>query len=227
MKIYRVKMPNGIKEDVPLEIINLGAVYAELHKPAPSGWAAHAAYSNNSFDNPFHNADVAFYERRGNRWFGEIFHDSIDGREQEDGETCPGEGFVPVTYVTNPGRAGLVTMNLWLPPQGLYLPVKDDQKGYRFFKPGTLVPEKVVSFSQRGQAEKAFSEFDLPQGEISCFYRLGDYRGKKRFGGRGCNPGVGDSGRFGVDLDGVPSDPGNGWVGSRLAYAEREVVAEI
>ncbi|MBI4162999.1 MAG: hypothetical protein HY513_04910 [Candidatus Aenigmarchaeota archaeon] len=212
---------------MPLEIVNFGQPYAGLHKQAPSGWAVHAAYSANRFNNKLHDADVALYANRGNRWFGEIFHDTIEGRESDEGETSPGEGFVPVTYATNPGRVGIINMKLWLPPQGLYLPVIDEEKGYRFFKPGTLAPEKVTGFSQRTEAGKAFSEFDLSQDEISGFYRRDDYTGEKRFGGRGFNPSVVDDGRFSVDLDRLPSNSGNVWVGSRPAYAEKEVVAEI
>ena len=227
MQCFEVTMPDGTVEHVPLEVTGLNEPYLGLHKRAPSGWATHAAYSHSRFDSAVHTADVAFYDSRGQKWFGEIFHDTIEGREQEEGEKSPGEGFVPVTYTTNPGRAGLITKKLWLPPKGLYLPVKDKKTGYRFFKPGTLVPERIAEFSEKTEAEKAFIKFGLPQDEISGFYRWDDYRDKKSFGGRYFAPAWDHHGRFSVRLCEVPAHSGRGGVGSRPAYIEREIIMRI
>ena len=208
------------------------ATYETLSSRADAGWYAHAAYSGNRFDNKLHASDCALYDARGKEWFGEIFADTVTGREKEPDETCPGEGFVPVTYRVFDDAA-----KLWLPPFGLYLPIRDERThcGYRFFKQvelndgrilHTLIPEKVVPFEDRAEAERTFSEFDLPVVEISGHYRLDDYTNEKRFVGRDFGPSRADGGRFIVFANRRPDNLGNGWVGVRPRYTEPEVVEE-
>lgn len=227
MDVFRVTTDKGIF-DVPLEMPELGQAvpYERLHRQAPPGHAILGVYSHNKFNNAFHDRDVRRYEERKGCWYGEITHDSIEGRETE-GEQSRGEGWIPVLYKTNAGRADEIIISAWAPPPGLIVPVADNRAGCRLAQPFTLLPEKIVPFDNRPEAERIYLQFDLPIVELSEFHRPDNYRDGKRFVGRGFDPGLDGDGRFDVGADRLPSDSGYGRVASRPAYADHNVIGEI
>ena len=154
-------------------------------------------------------------------WYGEIVKDKVTGRVQDKGEMSPGEGFVPVAYETKEGKK-----DVWLPKNGLILPRKDDKKGILWFKEDTLVPVETVPFDQREIVENRFSELNIPQEQISGFFRLDDYKDIEIFVGRDFDPGNHSYGRFGVSAKRLPEHSGSGKMGSRSAD-ESEVVMKV
>ncbi|KHO47419.1 MAG: hypothetical protein QT00_C0002G0071 [archaeon GW2011_AR5] len=227
MDVFRVLTDKG-SFDVPFELPELGTIvpYAQLHRQAPPGHAIFAAYSHNRFDNAFHDRDVKRYNDRKRSWYGEITHDSAEDR-MHGGEQSPSEGHIPILYKSNDGRDDEILIKAWAPKPGLVVPIADNVKGYRFFQPFTLIPEKTVPFEERAEAERAYLEFDLPAVEISGFYRPDNFKGGKRFVGRDFDPDFGDYGRFYVLADRRPLDSGVDGVASRPAYAEHNVIGEI
>ncbi len=210
---------------VLVEPTKWGRPYKELHEQTEAGHVIWSLYSHNNFRNRFHDADIARYQERG--YWAEISRDTVRGREKELGETQPSEGFVPVTYIAGAGLPYEIIVNTWLPQRGLLVPVHDNAKGYRFFKPRTLVPEKTVPFDERTEAERIFARFNLPAEEISGFQLADDYRNEEYFAGRDFGPDIRDVGRFYVDLGRRPSDPGDARVASRPRYEEPELLMKV
>lgn len=164
---------DGRTATVFIEPVSWGRPYEELRRQAESGYAILSLYSHNSFSNPFHDADVARYQRRG-RWT-EIFNDLVRPRAKNLGETSPGQDYIPVKVITGMGLPYQREFDDWLPTRrGLILPVEDEKNGYRFFKPGRLIPEKIIPVEDREMAKKAFSEFNLPLEELMTFVRFAD-----------------------------------------------------
>lgn len=133
------------------------------------GYNVFEAYRGNNFKNKLHRNDMLFLRRYGQ--FLEKFSDEVRFRKTE--ETPPGEGYMPIIYMTNVGivwnfARNLLYKEMWLPPDGYIVPKK--RKGrIEFFKPGTLVPLETTPFDQRAEVEKLYEELGLPQGEISGF----------------------------------------------------------
>ena len=227
MDVFRVTTDRGTF-DVPFEMPELGTVvpYERLHRQGPPGFAISAAYSHNRFDNPFHDRDVKRYEDRGRRWYGEITHDSIEDRDPE-GDPSRGEGWIPVIYKTNAGRADEILVRGWAPRPGFPVPVIDNREGHRFFQRYTLLPEKTIPFENRAEAERIFLQFDLPVVELSGFYRPDNYKDGKRFVGRDFYPFLGGDGRFVVGAGRRPAYSGSDGVASRPAYTEHNIIGEI
>ena len=178
---------NGRVASIEVEPTGWGRPFRELHEKAGAGYVVWNLYSHEGFQNSFNQADVARHQERG--YWAELFRDVVRGREKEMGETSPEADSIPVTYIAGSGLPSEIMLNTWLPKNGLIVPVRDDEKGYRFFKTGTLVPEKILSFSERAEAERIFVQFGLPAKELSGFYRDGDYRNKEYFAGRAFAPG--------------------------------------
>ncbi len=173
---------------------------------------------------------MARYARKGA--FGEVFSDTIEGREQEEGEEPKAEGAVPVLYRTKIGPLKIKVKG-WKPKDGFYVPVEDrtSDEGYRFFATGTLLAEKTLPFDRYDLAEEEFRKFGLPTDEISGFYGLDDYHGEKRVAWRDFGPGVGVLSRFDAFLEGLSSGSGGDGLASRPRWqawmGEAEDVMEV
>lgn len=218
---------------IALDITSFGTPFVELfYQTDTSGFELFTAYSHNRFDNPLQKSDEQRYvdsqradcERAG---YGEILRDIIMSREMEEGETSPGEGFIPVIYIAAAKTPREFTFgNAWMPKNGLYVPIKDENSpgGYRFFKTmpvngkmcGTLIPEKTVPFDKRVEAERAFAEFGLPLNQISYFNRPKEHF-DERLVCRAFYPSDGSYGRFGIRADRHTGDSIS-TIGSRPTY---------
>lgn len=229
MQYTKIKFSDGNVQRVAHDLRGWKRPYKELHEQTIAGWLVHTAYSHNKFDNKFSQADEERYAAKGNKVWGEIFRDIVRGRDKDTGEVPPCVGAVPVLYISDAGSPDEVRVKTWKLPIGLYVPVHDAERGYRFFVPKTLMPERIICFDRRHEAEDIFIQFGLPLKQISGFYHgPDDYVNQERYVRRIFDPDyLAGKGRFLIGTYGLPTDLGFGFVGSRPRYEEQEDIEEI
>ena len=197
---------------VSLDVSGFGRSYKELFNQTDlSGSEIWTLYSHNNFSNPLQQADEQRYQDRG--YWAELFRDIV----RDGGKGTDANGRLNLNYISHAGTEWEQQHNVRAPKSGWYVPTDDG-----IFVPGTLIPFETVNTKKDAVAR--LERAGIPPKQVSCFYRLNDYKDNERFVGRDFYPGLDYGGRFGVGSFGLPSLSGGDRLASRPAYETPEIV---